>query len=360
MVNQIAFSQVEHDDPRVQFATAYRDIVAIRHPSLSDRLNQQIFLNVDQMCRHLESLEAVTGHQSFLDEKLGGRGQAYRDGQLRYPLARRVGYEYLIRTIESHPTSAPLHLRVVNDALGGSGTLCRAVSQICPFGKQPYWITSDPNPAQIVAALNSQFPAAPQSAQNTLFRDCVADHALFAYGTHHIPRNERQLAIDEAYRYLTRGGQIIIQDFEENSPTAQWYSDGLHNYTMTGHDCDHFSVSELKELLDNAGFVDVRIENQYDPFIFEGADPLVLRGQLLEHLVNMFGMVKLHRKNGESVLDYHDRLDAVLAPYARFTASEVNFHEEAVRCFSLCQVRPGLWRAVYPRVAIVAIGTKPN
>jgi hypothetical protein len=224
--------------------------------------------------------------------------------------------------------------------------------------RRPYWITSDPNPAQIVAALNSHFPAAPQSAQKTLFQDRIADHAVFAYGTHHIPRQERQAAINEAFRYLHPGGQIIVQDFEEGTPTARWYSDGLHKYTNTGHDCDHFSSSELNELLDSAGFTDVRIEFQYDPFVFEGPDPMYLRGQLLEHLVSMFGMVKLQRSETESNADYHDRLDAVLSPYARFSATEVNFYDDAVRCFSLCQVRHGLWRAEYPRVAIVAIGTK--
>lgn len=360
MVNQSTTIPVHRADPAWDFALFFPEFVATRHRGLYDRLDQRVMSDRDVLYSHVKSLEAITGHHSFLDEGLGGRGQAYRDGQQREPLARRVGYQYFFDKIAQHRREVALNRRFVNDALGGSGTLCRAASFMLPFDQRPYWITSDPNPAQIVAALNAHLPAAPQAAQRTLFRDNVVDHAIFAYGTHHIPRAERQTAFNEAYRYLSPGGQIIVQDFEEYSPTARWYSEALHVHTTTGHACDHFSATELKGYLRDAGFDDVRVEYQYDPFVFEGEDPLPLRGRLLEHLVSMFGMVKLARTADESAAAYHDRLDAILSPYAKFTSRDVSFYPDAVPCFTLSQVKPGKWRAEYPRVAIVALGTKPK
>ena len=75
--------------------------------------------------------------------------------------------------------------------------------------------------------------------------------------------------------------------------------------------------------------------------------------------MHMFGLVKLARRVDESEADYHDRLDETLSPFATFSSSEVDFEPTAVPKFTLSQVKPGLWRAEFPRVALVAIGTKP-
>ena len=71
------------------------------------------------------------------------------------------------------------------------------------------------------------------------------------------------------------------------------------------------------------------------------------------------GLIKLGRGANESERDYHDRLDATLSPFATFSASEVDFDPTAVPKFTLNQIKPGLWQAEFPRVALVAIGTKP-
>ena len=71
---------------------------------------------------------------------------------------------------------------------------------------------------------------------------------------------------------------------------------------------------------------------------FDGANSLKVPGHMLEHLVHLFGLVKLARKSNES---------------------EVDFEPTAVPKFTLSQVEPGQWRAEFPRGALVAIGTKP-
>lgn len=348
-----------HRDDVCKFAQRLTETVHQKHQRLEANLDPEKFGQIDRLCEHLESLEGITGHHSFLDEKLGGRGQAYRDGQKRYPLARAVGYRTLFDFIRRHPRGGLNPRALVNDVLGGSGTLASAANQLLPFYEQPYFVTSDPNPSQVLEALNRGLPAVPQAAQSTLLLSAAIDHAILAYGTHHVPREDRPSAVAEVFRYLKPGGQIILQDFDEDSPTARWYSVAIDQYSMTGHKCDHFSTSEMRELLDDAGFKNVKVVPQYDAFIFDGADPLMVRGQLLEHLVQMFGLVKLARNANENDGEYHDRLDATLSPFATFSAGDINFEPTAVPKFTLSQVKPGLWRAEFPRVALVAIGTKP-
>lgn len=348
-----------HQDEISIFARRYTENVRQKHQRLASHLDPRKFSDHDHFCDHLKSLESITGHHSFLDEKLGGRGQAYRDGQKRHPLARAVGYRGLFDFIRQHPRGGLNPQALVNDVLGGSGTLAGASNMLLPYYEQPYFVTSDPNPSQVLEALNRGFPAVPQAAQATLLLSGAIDHAILAYGTHHIPRPDRPSAVAEVFRYLKPGGQIILQDFEEESPTARWYSEAIDQFSITGHKCDHFSTSEMRELLDDAGFTDVKVVLQYDAFIFEGSNPLIVRGQLLEHLMHMFGLVKLARRVDESEADYHDRLDETLSPFATFSSSEVDFEPTAVPKFTLSQVKPGLWRAEFPRVALVAIGTKP-
>lgn len=303
---------------------------------------------------HLENLANFTGHAEFNGKEGGGRGGVYRAGQKKYPLARGFGYRKLFALMADRLSP---RLAIV-DALGGSGTLARASRLLFPPSEQPYMISSDACVAQIEAAMKECRPCVPQAVQSTLFCDCVADVGFYGYGLHHVPRSERASAVVEAHRYLKRNGRIVLMDFEDGSPTARWYSDGLHLYTETGHECDHFTSHDFHDLLSSAGFREISIGNVYDPFIFDSHSAMEARRVLLSHLVSMFGMVRLSKRDNESDSDYIDRLDATLTPYATFSSVDVAFEPEAMSKFSVRQISPGIFRAEFPRVCLVATAIK--
>lgn len=79
---------------------------------------------------------------------------------------------------------------------------------------------------------------------------------------------------------------------------------------------------------------------------------------LLEHVVGMFGMVKLQREPGESERTYLARIDRTIAPWCTFSAAETGFDAEAVPRLSVFHEVGGRWRADFPRIALCAIDTK--
>jgi hypothetical protein len=203
-------------------------------------------------------------------------------------------------------------------------------------------ITSDLSVDQVRSALLQGLPALRQPAQQTLFGDGVLDGAVFAYGTHHIPPKDRPETFKEAFRTIRPGGRVVVQDFEEGTPTARWYSEALHRYTATGHDCAHFTRNGLGELLENAGFVDVATLDVDDSFRIEGNSPAEARSRTLRHVVGMFGLIKIPRRAVED----DEALHELLRP---FMAGDLSVSRAANR----------RWIGILPRVALVAVGTKP-
>jgi hypothetical protein len=96
----------------------------------------------------------------------------------------------------------------------------------------------------------------------------------------------------------------------------------------------------------------------YDPFRFWADTAEGARNALLEHLVGMFGMVKLRPESGETESNYWARIDRTVAPWCTFAASEVAFDPEALPRLSVFQEDDQRWRAEFPRVALCAIGIK--
>ncbi|MGE0701837.1 MAG: hypothetical protein AB7O57_22250, partial [Hyphomicrobiaceae bacterium] len=149
-----------------------------------------------------------------------------------------------------------------------------------------------------------------------------------------------------------------VVDFEEGSPTARWYSEGLEKYTATGHQYRHFTVASFGALLDAADFGHRSVFKLYDPFRFYGASAEDVRNTLLEHVVGMFGMVKLQREPLETARDYWTRVAHIISPWCSMSPSDVSFDVEGLPRLSVIQEADGRWRAEMPRVALCAIGTK--
>ncbi|MFO0887959.1 MAG: methyltransferase domain-containing protein [Isosphaeraceae bacterium] len=301
-------------------------------PWLIDRLEPGRLTEADYLALDA-GLDDFQGHG-------GGRGDVYRDGQSRQPLARAHGVAKLFDLV-TPPGDRLRPWHVVADLLGGNGTLAHIISLLLR-DQAPRVVTSDLSRDQVRSALGRGLPALRQPAQRTHFADGAIDGAVFAYGTHHIPAADRPAALAEANRMLRPGARVVVQDFEEGTPTARWYSEALDRFTGTGHDCVHFSRDGMSRLLADAGFVGVELHEVDDSFHIVGGSPEGALRDALHHVVAMFGMVRIP----PAVLDDQDRLLDLLRPY--FPG------EPTVR-----PVPDGRYLAILPRVALVAVGTKP-
>jgi ubiquinone/menaquinone biosynthesis C-methylase UbiE len=177
------------------------------------------------------------------------------------------------------------------DCLGGNGLLTKVINHTS-FVNIPTIITSDISEGMIINARTNKLPAIRQATQKMFIKSESIDGVILAYGTHHIPKTERYEVVKEAKRVLKKGGELLLHDFEENSPVEQWFKDIVDVYSTTGHIFDHFTKRELYRYFKLNGFKDIRIENMYDPFIFVGQSEAIVVEKLTNYLINMYGLTK--------------------------------------------------------------------
>ncbi|HEY2236956.1 MAG TPA: class I SAM-dependent methyltransferase [Candidatus Angelobacter sp.] len=304
--------------------------------------------------RHLlTELESISPH--FESEAQGGRGNTYRNAQNRNPVFRARGIKKLFELAKPEGCQfSPSD--VVLDAIGGNGTFTRALNLLELCGQIPTIFTADASAMMISDALAQSLPAIRQPAQLMLLRDNSADGVVFAYGTHHISPSTRAMAFREAHRVLKRFRKVVIQDFEEGSPTARWYSEVLDRYTTTGHKFQHFTREGLRQLVLEAGFSDVQIIEIYDPFVFHGNEPETARRRLVEHACSLFGLEKLIRDDSGKERHWRD-IEALLHPYGVLPSTAL-FAEAGIALEpSVIQEDHG-YTAEFPRIALVALAVK--
>jgi ubiquinone/menaquinone biosynthesis C-methylase UbiE len=342
-----------------QFAPEFAHLAWLKreHPRAYGLLDSHAVSDEARLAEHFRNIGNSSGHFDF-KQGAAGRGDAYRNAQNRYPLAREFGLRKLFWLFRQTTWGLAPNTIVV-DLLGGNGTLTRGAMALLSPAERPYIVTSEPCWDMVADTVRQNLPVVQQTAQSTLFRSSSLTVAFAGYGLHHIGRPDRPQLAAEAWRILKPGGRVVLHDFETGTATARWYSEALHAHTSTGHAFDHFSQEELRTLLSDAGFQNVRAFNVYDPFILYGPSAGDVHQALLLHLTRMFGLAKLAQGIDETDSDYIERLDAVLASYAAFSPSEVAFEPDAVNCFSVRRVE-GVWKAEFPRVALVATATKPN
>jgi ubiquinone/menaquinone biosynthesis C-methylase UbiE len=288
----------------------------------------------------------------FESGKAGGRGDSYRDAQ-RDPYVRGNGILALFRLASPDGTLdswRPEH--VVLDVLGGDGTLARAVSRLLPAASIPTVLTSDLSAGMVLAAQRHGLAALRQPAQALRLRDRAVDAVLLAYGTHHIPVDERPVAVAEALRVLRPGGRLVLHDFAESSPAADWFSHAVDPFSRTGHRYPHFTAEQMRQLLINAGYVDVTVGPLYDPFVFTAATPQAARHALGAHLWQMYGLTRLGDNPEAAATTVAD----LAAAYFRYPDGELA-PGQPVREISYRPSDDG-WRVELPRVALVASGRR--
>lgn len=328
-------------------AADYLNECRVKHPALYVRLslgrmlaNREIFQKIDSMSTTFEGSDK------------GGRGETYRQTQVRYPLARTLGIKSLFDILMPDGGSG----KYILDVLGGNGTLTRTMRLVTPPADMPEIFTGDSAGSMVTDALARGFPAVRQLAQSLLLADRTMDGVIFAYGTHHVPVPDRLTALTEAHRILRPGGRVLVQDFVENSPTARWYSEVLEKYTLTGHDCAHFTEAGIRALLEDAGFGNVRVTKVYDPCVIwaDSADQAWV--ELLKYLVDLFSLERLRPKNGRPSHDHWKMVREILSPYAEHLVDDdaVAGQLDSIKLFQ----DKGRYAAELPRVALVATGDR--
>jgi SAM-dependent methyltransferase len=286
----------------------------------------------------------------------GGRGDSYREAQ-RDPNVRASGILGLF-TLAS-PAGALDSWRstdVVLDVLGGDGTLARAIGGLLPASARPTVLTSDLSAGMVLAAQRHGLPALRQPAQALRLRDHTVDAVILAYGTHHIPVDERPTAVAEAMRVLRAGGRLVLHDFAELSPAAHWFAHIVDPLSRTGHRHAHFTPEQVRRLLTDAGFTSVTVGRLYDPFVLAAPTREAARRALGAHLRQMYGLTRLDGGvDADQVAEIVADLAAACLRYPRDQLAP----RQRVREVSYLRVDDG-WRVELPRVALVATGRRPT
>lgn len=293
----------------------------------------------------------------FEGSRKGGRGDSYRKAQVNSSV-RIVGIKQLIQfAINNHDTqNLPASYKIL-DVLGGDGILARAFSSIQSQNNPKLLIlTSDIAGDMISQAFNYGLPAIRQPAHYLLLKDNSYDAVIIAYGTHHIPEEERASACKEALRILRPGGRIVIHDFEENSCMSKWFNDVVNKYSTTGHKYKHFTIDKLQYYLKKGGFKNIKITHMYDPFIMRDAKKNRAYSKLMNYVLNMYGLEQL--KKGSNSRDTQEKVYNLIKKYIIYNFDDVKEakpHWKKALSFSK---ENGEFVAEMPRIALVGIGTK--
>jgi SAM-dependent methyltransferase len=301
----------------------------------------------------ISSRVEADGSADFESRTLGGRGESYRLAQ-QNPSIRRHGIAALFTlAAPGNDLGSWRRHHVVLDALGGDGTLTRALSSVDPLVPWPVVVTGDLSLEMVSAAQRYGLPAVHQAVQAMRFRDDVLDAVILAYGTHHIPVQDRAIAVMEAHRVLRDGGRLVLHDFDESSPVAGWFANVVDVYGAAPHPHQHFTPEAIQALLESASCAHVRVMEVYDPFVLRASDPLEGKRLLGRHLLNMYGLNRLGPGSPE-----HTAMEV-------YELAETYFRYERSRWapgqkIGAVKVTPtgGEWQVELPRVALVAIGIK--
>jgi SAM-dependent methyltransferase len=266
-----------------------------------------------------------------------GRGGSYNLAQHRYIDNRKDGMSRLLtEAVQNGPRIAGRPF-VLLDALAGDGTIQRYAAG--HDNHDLYIISADLSAYMVECCRQQNFPCLRQAATCSLLRDNVLDGVLLAYGTHHIPREQRALAVREAYRTLAPGGRLVLHDFAVGSAMDSWFADVVHPYTRTGHDHPHFLAEELQEYFENAGFTGIEIASINDPFETAGDTAHAARHHLIEFMHGMYGLELLPLRSDAEFAWLETHIERIFGPI------ELSFKEE-------------IWTARVCREAIVATATK--
>jgi len=321
----------------------YLDRAQLRHPMLGE------LFDFDRP-GSFEALSALSVTSTEFDSDQTGRGDTYRTAQTDVSV-RWTGMRQLLGLCGPDRSR---DVTVVLDVLGGDGTVARAIRKRGEASLRDICVlTSDLSAEMVENALDYGLAAIRQSADFLFLREASVDSVLLAYGTHHIAPKCRPVAVAEALRVLRPGGQIILHDFAESSPTARFFHQVVHSYSKAGHDYEHFSRESLAGLFGTEG-LGVSITELYDPLLVRGCDADDARHRMCDYITNMYGV--------GSWLSPHADLDGAWRQLIQYFDHSEHMIPSMTR--GEVPVAPVVRRkgagfvAVVPRVALVAVARK--
>lgn len=276
---------------RVIELNGYVNWLQSNHSGITTVINDVSTLSASELEVKLRGLEAC---QDFSEK---GRGNQWASTVDQHLEVRKKGVSTLLGPIvaaSQNGRADPTQPFFLLDVFGGAGFIAQFAQRV--FGFQGTVITSDPSVLMVRLTLKKQFPALWQRAQDLFMtRDDSVDAVLFAYGTHHIPVEERLQSFREAWRVLRPGGVLVAHDFSEHSPTARWFAEVVDPYTFTGHKHAHFTAEGMATYYREAGFVAPAVMEIDDPFEFSAASREAALIETIEFMGSAYGLKKLER-----------------------------------------------------------------
>lgn len=260
----------------------------------------------------------------------GSIGQIYGRMQrdMRYCYSRLTGYQAIFNLMM--PLANAKSGNLIVDLLAGNGTLTRMFKKL--HDKiSPMIIGIDISETLIKDSFENGEISFRSKMTDNIFGKEIAEAAICAYGTHHIPEKDRYSFFLSAKELVKKGGKILIHDFEENSSTAKWYSDLIHRYRPGGHPCKHFTEAGMKDILSSL-FKKTELTYIYDPFYLEfdrEIDNQQVKRNFFSYLIRLFALQKLLPKKDVDYFSlgsyknekYWNFIETELTPFFNITDS---------------------------------------
>ncbi|RUW33608.1 MAG: class I SAM-dependent methyltransferase [Mesorhizobium sp.] len=291
------------------------------HLSQLEKINPVAFKAIEpRIARGSLDCLAKLSRNEFTPE---GRGSDYLDSIQLSLLARSEGVMDLLGKMHPNGRDGLCSSLIFCDLLAGDGYVNKVAHQLLGEARCPSFINSDVSQFMVDRCIRDGLFATWQGATDPFWiKDGSVDGVLMAYGTHHIPRDERATAVQAAARILRPGGIFVLHDFEEGSPTARWFADVVSAHSVTPHDYPHFTAGEVLDLFAAAQFYEVTVQRISDPFVFHGGDEESALQLLAEYVVKMYGLEKLrsHKQRVLALLDEYFGLVVTRTAQGEFEA----------------------------------------
>jgi len=307
----------------------------------------------------------------------------YFQNDLRYKSARYFGWILLFKIINSVQKPYINQKQFFIDFLAGSGTLSQRSKQLYTTNC-PIVVGIDISKRMSKMAYEKGEIVFWGSYNCHIIKNNVADLAIAAHGFHHVPENQHPAFVLSMKNSLKHNGICLLQDYEEDSSTAKFYSQCVNKYRPGGHPTLSFTKESITKLM-QPHFEEIKVHYLYDPFYLEGLegqDEYSLKKECYSYLISLYNLRKLVPTSVDikDLFSYNDRnywnkIENILFPFFKFGSEsekiqksladynidsqnlkklDVPFVEEP----TIKELSDGRLSIIVPRSGIVCLGSK--
>lgn len=195
------------------------------------------------------SKQRIWINMSNYEETFEARGSLYNQAMRLAPQAREPERAKLLDLLGAQPGE------VVVDAPAGGGYVAEKLREL--VGSTGRVICVEPS-AKFAEAIGGEFETYNVSMAATGMESACADRLASLAGLHHFDDNKP--VFQEWARLLKPGGTCAVADVLAGSRTDHFLNEFVHEGTPGGHCGYFFTIGDLRNLLEGAGFVNVREE----------------------------------------------------------------------------------------------------